>query len=444
MAGRTPSIVLVALDTFRADRFGAHPGRASLTPRLDELAVRARHWPNATSTAALTMPSMASVMTGRYPDRVGIIGHGASDRLVPTNPTLASLAKRAGYRTIAIVTNPWLARRATGFSAGFDSFESGRTLGASGARLGAAAVTDAALAAVDARATPARQPLLLWAHYMDTHMPYQPPTDAAPPVTSKVIRDFGARGADRQRIYFEAPYDEVDLDRTRAMYDAAVSYVDREVGRLLDGLRERHLLDDAIVVVVSDHGEALGEHGLFFAHDFTVYEELIRVLMLIAAPGLEPGVATGDAALVDVVPTVCALASLACPEDLDGLDLTVTDPITRTTFAASAPSRQRYARAPWLKVDGPAGRMTAARSGHLKVLRIPTPAGPRWEAYDLADDPAERKDIHPSDRHAGLSARLEAWIEEMREVREARAPREPNPPPDRRTRRELRALGYLD
>ncbi|MEE8311024.1 MAG: sulfatase, partial [Candidatus Binatia bacterium] len=290
-----PNIVVIVLDTFRADRLGPRSGHGSLTPFLDRFAVGARYWPAATSTAALTMPAMASVMTGRHSDRAGIVGHGPHDRVGSTVPTLASLASAVGYRTVAIVTNPWLARRATGFARGYRSFTSGRTLGMAGARLPADVVTDTALATVDSEASGTTSSLLLWVHYMDMHMPYPPvPSEAddarGASTTSRIVADFSTHKADRQRIYFDAPYDAAEIEATRAQYDAAATRVDRAVGRLLDGLGRRGLLDDAIVVVLSDHGEALGDHGLFFALHFNVYDEHARVLLLLSAPGLAPGV----------------------------------------------------------------------------------------------------------------------------------------------------------
>ena len=445
-----PNIILLALDTFRADRLGPSSSRATLTPELDALAGRARVYSAATAAAPLTMPSMTAVMTGRYPDRAGIIGHSFADRLDHQVATLGTLADQAGYVTVAVVTNPWLARRALGFARGFDAFASGRTLGADGARVDAETVTETALAAATDHASSSTGPLLLWAHYMDTHMPYpsaaSPLASGAPAVpTTPVIEDFSAPGADRQRIYFEAPYDDEELEATRTLYDAAVRTVDTAVGRLLDGLERLGLLENAVVVVLSDHGEALGEHGLYFAHDFNVYEELVGAVLMVSAPGLAPGRDERPVSLVDVLPTVCALSSLDCPDDLDGRNLAVSADEEPLVFTASAPRRERYDRAPWITVDGPEGRLTAVRRGALKIIRTPTPEGVRWEAYNLAVDPEESRNLYDESEHAGMREALERWVDQMSEAREARAEDHPaERSPGRRTLRELRSLGYVD
>jgi arylsulfatase len=441
-----PSIVLIVVDTLRADRIGRPGAAGSLTPRIDQVGRRGVVFANASTPAPFTMPAIAALLTGSYADRTGIHSHSRRDSLDTETATLATVAKRAGYRTLAVITNPWLAREAAGFGRGFDRIATGRDAGPT-FRMPAEHVTDMALQAVDR----GEGPFLLWAHYMDAHMPYRPPAEycaavGAPPDGSSITRDFGRRATDRQALHFGEAVDLSQVEATRGLYDAAVRYVDDEVGRLLAGLDERGTLENAIVVVTADHGEALGDHGLFFAHDFNVYEELLRVPLIIVAPRIAHRRSDEPVSLIDVLPTLCHLASLECPNGLDGISLLPPDQRSgpeRPLFAASAPSRARYGRSPWTPLGGLAGRLRAVRIGSRKLIRTPLPGGAsRWELYDLAADPAESENLYGREPHERLAEALAAWEEEMH--RSAPAATAASSRIGRRTREELRGLGYLD
>ncbi len=441
-----PSIVLISVDTLRADRVGHAGDRGPLTPELDRAGERGVVFTHASTPAPFTMPAVAALMTGRYPDRTGVRSHGPRDHLSEGVPTLASLVKGVGYETMAVLTNPWLAREATGFGRSFDRVASGRDTGAR-TRMDAAAVTDRALAFIDRT----RRPFLLWAHYMDTHMPYRPPAFhgaalGAPAEGTSITTRFGEPHNDRQRLYFAEAVDPDEAEATRRLYDACVHYVDAEIGRLLAGLQARSLLENSVIIITADHGEALGEHGLHFAHDFNVYEELLRVPLIVLAPGLEPMRRADAVSLVDVLPTLCRLAHLDCPAALDGvalLPVSEQPDSPRAVFAASAPRRARYGRSPWTPVSGLEGRLTTARIGRLKLIRTPLPlGGARWELYDLIADPAERENLYGRTRHEPLLEALVRWEERMRADSPVAA--RDSSPLDRRTRNELRELGYID
>jgi len=423
----------VVLDTVRADRFGVDtPSEARpVTPTLDRFARTAVVYRDARSPAPMTMPAMAALMTGRYGHTVGVIGHSRSDRLEANVETLAAVARRAGYRTAAVVTNPWLAVPSSGFVRGFDTFVSGRTLGRGRTRLRADDVVGEAekiLANDDGR------PIFLWVHFMDAHMPY---TDGV--VRTRVTEDFSQSTAARSRIFFETPYSAVDIAATRAAYNLAVTQIDTALGPLLDRLPR-----NAIVVVLADHGESLGEHGLHFAHDFTLYDELLRVPLMLRAPGIVPGEDSTAVSLIDVMPTICALANLDCEKSLDGLRLPHTGGAEdaarfeqRTLYAASSPARARY-RCPWLTVPGPEGRLTMALRGGRKLIRRPTAGGAIYEAYDLGQDPPETVNRFDSSSDHELAAALDAGL--LASLRPASVPRGL----PKSLARELRELGYLD
>ena len=428
-----PTIVLVVLDTVRADRVGpsAPPGERAATPALDGFARNAVVYRQARSPAPLTMPAMAALMTGRYAHAVGITGHSRSDRLAPASDTLAAIARRAGYRTAAVVTNPWLANPATGFARDFETFLSGRTLGRGRTRMHAAEVVDAAERILESSDT---RPTLLWVHFLDAHMPY---TDGE--IETRITKDFARSATSRSRIFFETPYPPDEIAATRNAYDSAIKRIDEALARLF-----ARLPSNAIVVVLADHGESLGEHGLHFAHDFSLYDELLRVPLMVRAPGVAPAHDSTAVSLIDVLPTICALAALDCGENLDGLRLPRTggdeDPsrfAQRTLYAASSPARARY-RCPWLLVPGVEGRLTMALTGQRKVIRIPTPSGLTYRAYDLANDPAESIDRFDASIDRARASALDTWS--VAATSAQRAPMElPKP-----LARELRELGYLE
>lgn len=426
-------IVLVFLDTVRADRLPPYPrGQLGVkTPALDRFARESLLFSEARSPAPLTMPAMAAAMTGRYPHAVGVNGHSRSDRLSPQARTLAGIARQAGYRTAAVVTNPWLAQSTAGFARDFETFVSGRSLGRSRARMRAVEVVDRAVGILE---SPDPRPLFLWVHFLDAHMPY---TDGE--IETRITKDFAASPAARSKIFFAPPYDAAEIAATRNAYDAAIARIDAALDKLLASLPR-----EAVVIVAADHGESLGEHGLHFAHDFTLYEELLRVPLMIRAPGVNPGINSTAVSLIDVVPTICALAGLECGQDLDGSRLPNTGGndtsahfARRTLYAASSPARARY-RCPWLLVPGVEGRLTMALAGSRKLIRIPTPHGPKYEAYDLAVDRGETVNRFDPSADRELVAELDVWSAS------AAAPPAAAAPLPNSVKRELRALGYLE
>lgn len=449
-----PSVLLVVVDTLRADRVGAlatgpgglGQGSAGRTPGIDRWARGAVGFRRAVTPAPFTMPAMASMLTGAWPDRTGVDRHEPGTSLGPwKGTTLAEAARRAGLATSAVVANPWLVRARTGFDRGFDRFERLYRPGSPPGSNSAQAVTDAAIRELD-RAGDGR--FFLWVHYFDPHMPYEPPPEfareaGAAPGPSRVMRDFDAPGRDLARLYAGEGYDAAELEGARRLYDGEVLYVDHEVARLLDHLAAKGLDRRTVVVVASDHGEALGEHGLFFAHDYTVYDELVRVALLVKAPGLAAGIRDDEASLVDVAPTLCRLASLGCDASFDGRDLLGPDRSPRTLFAATTPLRDKGTPFAGLTVPGLVGRWTMALGDGRKLVRIPAPSGASLRLYDLATDPSESHGREATSSEAGreLARSLEQWSKAMDAARPASAGAHARH--RRRDEATLRSLGYL-
>jgi arylsulfatase A-like enzyme len=288
--GRPPErVVLISIDTLRADHVGAYGASRAHTPTLDELAARGVRFEHAFSPAPITLPAHASLLTGLEPPQHGVRGNGAF-RLPEEALTLAEALRAAGFATAAFV-GAFVLDRQYGLAQGFDAYDdrmtSRRAAGATGfAERRADAVVDAALAWL----ATAPERFFLFVHLYDPHANYDPPPG------------------------FRAAF-------PRHPYAGEIAFADAQLARLLAGIRERWPDDRTLVVATSDHGESLGEHGEA-THAYTLYDATQRVPLLLAGPGLPRGaVASPVVRLVDVTPTILALAGLDAPPGSPGRDL---------------------------------------------------------------------------------------------------------------------------
>lgn len=449
----SPSVLLIIVDTLRADHVGSlrpdgrAPAAGSATPSIDRWSAGAARFRRAITPAPFTMPAMAGLLSGAYPDRCGVVAHEPGTSFATWHgTTLAESARKAGLATAAVIANPWLSRTGTGFDRGFDEFarlyRPEQAAGASSATV----VTTEALRILE---TNRDRRFFLWVHYFDPHMPYQPPSEfaraaGASSEPSRVMDDFNADGRDLHRLYRGEGYSADEIHQARRLYEGEVRYVDHEIGRLLDRLASLGLAEETIVVVASDHGESLGEHGLYFAHDYTLYEELTHIPLAMRGPGIAPGNRNDTVSLLDVAPTICRLARLPCATDVDGRDLFASPRGGRTLFAATTPLRAKGTPFDRLEVPGLAGRWTMALDDDTKLVRMPTRAGVGIEMYNLSRDPRELHDIaqQSADESRTLAAKVEAWSAAMDAARPA-ASSSPTRRQQRRDERALRSLGYL-
>jgi choline-sulfatase len=391
------SLLLVTLDTLRADRLGAYGSPRGLTPNLDRLAREGVRFASASCAAPLTLPSHATLLSGLLPPRHGLHGNGTG-RLPDDVETLATRLAAAGYRSGAFVGAFVLDHR-FGLERGFGVYDdeipqrAGAAAGLEAERPGRE-VVDRALAWL-ARA--GSGPLFLWVHLFDAHAPYAPP------------EPWRTRHA-------EAPY------------DGEVAEVDAQVGRLLAALAAAGRRGDTVVAVVGDHGEALGEHGEP-THGLLLYEPTVAVPWLVAAPaGITPGsVVRTPVGLADVAPTLAGLVGHPWTgARLDGRDLS----------AALAAAREPEAADLYVETDYPAifgwSPLAALRRGDRKWI-----AAPRPELYDLASDPGEARNLAADERRAG--AELDRALEALRAAARVAAPAAG----DEETRARLAALGYV-
>ncbi len=310
-------LILVTLDTLRSDRLGAYGYERPTTPQLDALAARGVRFEDAVAQAISTPPSHASILTGLNPPSHGL-RRLSGQRLAPENVTLAEVLRDAGFRTAAFVSGVPL-RRALGLDQGFEVYDD--AVGEAGER--PAGETVARVRAWLPEAGERR--LFLWVHFFDPHMPYFAPPEwrarfhpePVGPEDVALPRATNRLGRPGSRV------PAVVMDRMSDLYDAEVAYTDDQVGALLAALDEAGFLDDAVVAVVADHGECLGERGYYFGH-WDVWRTTAQVPMLLVHPdGRSAGRAIAPTVrTLDLMPTVLAWLGVEAPAGLEGRDLT--------------------------------------------------------------------------------------------------------------------------
>jgi arylsulfatase A-like enzyme/Tfp pilus assembly protein PilF len=347
-------VVLVSIDTLRADHVGCYGARAARTPTLDGLAARGVRFAAAISPVPLTLPSHTSLMTGLDPPHHGV-RHNSVFRLAGDVPTVAERMQAAGFATAAFV-GAFVLEARFGLDRGFDVYDdrmAGRRSGEVGyAERPADQVVDAALAWLED--APPR--FFLWVHFYDPHQVYAPPP----------------------------------------------GFTDFQLGRLLAALEERFGEGGTLVLATSDHGESLGEHGEP-THSYSLYDATQRVPLLLAGSGVPAArVVETQVRLQDVAPTLLGLAGAEPLAGATGQDLA---PLWEG--GARAEERVAYAETLATRLDNGWSPLFAVRSGGFKYVRAPRP-----ELYDLAADPRERRNLADADpaRSAALSRLLDEHL----------------------------------
>jgi arylsulfatase A-like enzyme len=311
-------ILLIGIDTLRADHLGAYGYFRDTTPQLDAWITRqGAVLEQATSEASWTFPANASVHTGRAAFRNGPTWNPHNNPVPPQATTLAEYLQREGYRTAGFVSNFFVSRW-MGLSQGFDHFDDSLVAYPHEDPGAAGALTDQVIQWTSQVSPTA--PLFLFTWYLDPHTWYNPP----PPYD--LLYDPVYTGTLTPAAYGDGNWTAVetrrDFQHLMALYDGEISYTDEQIGRLLAYLDGRGLLDNALIIVYADHGELFGEHNKW-VHGNTVYEELLRVPLLVRYTGvITAGQAlTAPVQTMDILPTVLDYTGLPIPPELDGVSL---------------------------------------------------------------------------------------------------------------------------
>ena len=438
-----PNVLLVTVDTLRADGLGCYGGR-NATPHVDRIAREGALFSSAACAMPMTRPSVSSIHTGRHPRTTGVVNNAVA--LDEGVPTIASTLQAAGWRTAAFV-GVRLLDTGAGLFPGFETYEAPPKR----YQVPAAEVVGPAVRWVAQRDV--TRPFFLWVHLFDPHLPYAPPDESGG--GARMVE----RGVTRRSLLEAAEDNGGDLpaevfDRALALYGDEIEYADQWIGTLLDALESRGLLDRTIVAFAADHGECF-DHGIFFEHSDCLYDGAVKVPLLLRYPSrIAAGTRVdGQVELTRIAPTLLGFAGVPLPAGMERPDL----------FAAPAGPEDPAA---WALVQHPLYDERAADARHRKVEGIRSVAGlpsrevlvdeqsmalrdARWkllrtgpgrELYDLASDPGEERDL--------AAARPEETrrLLELLDRKVAALPLAPRSARavDPRLRETLRALGYAE
>jgi choline-sulfatase len=387
------NVLIVTLDTTRADRLSAYGFQSASMPAFERLAREGIVFRQATTVAPLTLPAHSSLLTGLYPPHHGVRDN-ASPPLDPAHRTLAEILQSRGFRTAAFVATSVLAAD-RGLARGFDQYRDTTASGAESpprVRRPANEVVDDALSWLQSRDN---APFFIWVHLYDAHAPCRPP--------------------DPYRAQY--PTDP---------YEGSLAFMDSQADRLIQSLDSIHQLDRTIIVVAADHGESLGEHGER-EHGIFLYDSVVHVPLIMRVPGVSTRSFLPIMSLVDVMPTVLGFLQLRSAS-VDGRDLT---PAIRG--AAQQADRPVYSESLYPERFG-WSPLRALRDGRFTFIDAPRP-----ELYDLETDPFEERNLYSaaSPTARAMAGRLEALRERWRAPTSAMVP----VPADIRAR--LASLGYV-
>lgn len=397
-----PNVLVITIDTLRADHLGCYGFPLARTPSIDRVAGEGVRCANAISAAPITMPAHSSIFTGLLPPAHGVRDNGAY-ALGEGAVTLAERLRSAGYTTHAFVSALVLNRRYN-LTQGFETYDDDLW-----------AEDDPKLFMIRERQAPKtadrflqwfgqwdrdrRQPFFSWIHFFDPHQPYRP--------------------------------SRADLAFAVSPYDAEIAGVDRQIGRIVDTLRARGVLENTILVITADHGESLGEHGEQ-THAIFVYDATVHVPLVFRYPkAFAPSVYAGPVRSVDLVPTILGVLSLPGGDETDGRDLG-----DALRGKVPPPELPQYSESLLSEVGFGMAPLFAIRDGGYKYIRAPRP-----ELYDLRTDPRELHDLHAS--LPRVAARLDAELTRMTNASTRHAVRAAANPMTRETEESLQALGYL-
>jgi len=422
---RGPNLILISIDTLRADRLGCYGYPRPTSPFLDREAQHGVLFEDATATSSWTYPSHASLFTGLYPSRNGATE--LKQRLRPEVPSLAEWLGARGWQADGVVSSTLFL--GYGLERGFAELEHVEPGGPE-----PSAVTDRAMEWL--RGRDRTRPFFLLVHYLDPHSDYSSlPEHEAPfrePYTGPAT---GTSEQLFQHVRGFLRFDAADARHLSNLYDAGVRQQDAELERLFAFLEEAGLREDTVIVLTSDHGEEFLEHGGVM-HGLAQYEESVRVPLVLWGPGVPAGVRVpAPVSLVDVMPTVLELLDQPLPPDLDGISL-----CPLWAQGGVAVERALFVEAD-MDPPGPTARTMvpgddlAVRRGRYKLVLDPRTDTARL--FDLARDPREQSDVAAD--HPDLVAALRA---ELARFRARKIESGPAVPLDEEDLRRLQGLGY--
>ena len=425
---RRPSLLVITLDTTRADRLSCYGYERPTTPNLDRLAAESIFHREAYSTSSWTLPAHASLFTGNFVSSHGARYHPSGEFVLsaaleegqdldvyrantisPDATTLAQVLERAGYATGAVLAGPWL-KRVFRLDKGFDFYDDSEITGVQGRP--APSVTRSALRWLkDVGA----QPYFLFLNYFDAHTPYA--------IHEEFVRHYIPPSIPLDNVRVLSPAQSMLV--RNAMYDSEIHFMDESIGQLVSGMRELGLYDATEIIITADHGELLGEHGMT-GHGKNLYQEVTRIPFFVKPPHGEgaPSESSRRVQILDILPMLIERAGLAAPEGIQGVaHETPARPILAEVYPLEAASSRVSSQCLW---DGPHKFVMNGRGTH--------------ELYDLASDPREQRNLLSElpERARELESRLTDYLNSFPKPAPSTSPQQIDP----ETTEALRNLGY--
>jgi len=464
-------VLLISLDTLRADHLGLYGYERFTSPVLDEIARESVVFEDASASAPWTLPSHASLFTGLFPKTHGVTSAKAG--LPQSVPTLAKLMSNQGFVTGAIVNSPWLKQESFRLTRDFDEYFYVEPV--ANQKMPSKRITDRAMEWLDDLGD---ENMFLFLHYFDVHSDYaslpeferifDEPYEGQADGTSWQLRratleesylemcqnNFDERacqlggGANPYLVDHTIEkvfYDDADIRHLKNLYDAGIRQLDTELTRLFGFLKEKGLLDKTLLIIVSDHGEGFGEHGEV-DHFLSTYQELLHVPLVIRVPGVAEGKRiAAPVSLIDIVPTILRQVDAPLPETLDGLDLAPLwyegeNEETRRTFDERFLYGEASGGITWsLIAEGHYPIYRSVRRGRYKMVH--RDQDDRYELFDLESDPEEKTNIAAQEPQV-LADLKEEMVERYSEF-SATPSDEHKVEIDEEDAEALRALGYI-
>lgn len=393
-----PNVVLISIDSLRADHLGTYGYERQTSPRIDELAREGVVFENTVSTTTWTLPAHLSMLTSLYPDIHGV--KKGRTALSDQAALLPEILQTAEWATAAVVSGPFLASN-FGYGRGFDLYDdqtiSFKSHGASHRGITSPLIHDQAVDWLNGR--PEDKPFFLFLHYWDVHYDYIPP----PPYDTLFDPDYEGDMNGRHFFgnkKFRRGMDPRDREHVVALYDGEIAFVDEYLGKLFDDLAERGLWDDTLVIVTSDHGDEFLEHG-YKGHRRNLYQSTLQVPLVVKMPrGRWAGKRIDSlVGIVDLAPTILELAGLESPPEFNGRSL--------LSLMKQGHDTQRYYYFADLE-----GKMKSVLGDRWKMITHHGETARRPELFDLDSDPQERRNIalQEPDALEGMVAIQEDWL----------------------------------
>lgn len=441
-----PNVILLSIDTQRADHLGCYGYALDTSPNIDAFAAESTLYRNAFASSPWTLPSHAGMLTGIHPYTLGIDSQVAA--LPPETPALAALLRDAGFQTAAFVDSmpKGFIGGERGFNIGFDSYEHAPFAEGLDPKYDFAATADAAAAWM--RQRDATRPFFLFMHTKSVHsipdgstgdprgFPYTKPLEYMERYLSGELLDFSWKPAHSSYlattnerlatgVLKKDRYPRERIESLIGQYDAGIAYTDEHFGRLIDFLRGEGIFDNTLFILTADHGEAFLEHRFLYHNE--VYDQLLHVPLIVRPPGGGGAIAANHAALEDIAPTVLHYLGLDVPAEMTGRPLGSLSEEPRRLFgfyqfgSATYPDEFALREGPWkLVVHGYAEEGWGA------------------ELYNTNDDPAEQSPIDDLKRIAAMHATLASWTDARPRGKGVTIELDPE------TTEELKALGYFN